>query len=276
MRALMLALAILACAVASTSRAHGPQIQITRDNNQITTRRLLREEPYSSRLTRPTSVYVIPLLETQGVWYARPNNSASQTLPGLPEYLSGPGIAYGYDQADGGARAFASGQHFELQLIDGLRQWNGASFVDPGLEEIEAFRTSGASATTDDSLTAAAPAVLSFSSVSATYNSGAHSGALFRLIEAPPNALAPSDDGVYLLSMSYASTEPGLTQSAPFFFLLHKNALQQEIQSAVSALGFAASSVQYVPEPSAMAIGALTTVLLVLPYRSARSRRPPA
>ena len=116
--------------------AHGPQIQLTRDGDTITTRRLFREEPYASSLTPPTSVYVIPMLETSGEWYSRPNNRPSATLPGQPEYLSGPGIAYGYDQVDGGTRAFASGQHFELNLIAGLKWWNGSAFVDPGLEQI--------------------------------------------------------------------------------------------------------------------------------------------
>src|SRR5688572_25608421 len=113
MRATTFALSMALALGSLPALAHGPQIQITRDNHQITTRRLLREEPYSAQLTPPTTVYAIPLLETEDVWYSRPNNTPSATLPGAPEYLSGPGIAYGYDQVDGGPRAFASGNRFE-------------------------------------------------------------------------------------------------------------------------------------------------------------------
>jgi hypothetical protein len=251
MRALVAALVAGAWLVVSIASAHGPQIQITRDDNQIIMRRLLREAPYSSRLTAPTSVYVIPLIATEGIWYSRPNNIPSPTVPGAPEYLSGPGVAYGYDQADGGPRDFDAGQHFELKLIDGLKWWDGSAFVDPGLEEIEAFRSTGSPAQTTDGLTPATPVTLAFSNVSATYNDGAHSNASFRLIGAPPNAFAPTDDGVYLLSMIYDSTEPGLEASEPFYFLLHKNAQSADILAAAGGLNVASSLVQYVPEPGA-------------------------
>jgi hypothetical protein len=254
MRALTIALAATAALAANAASAHGPQIQLTRDDNQITTRRILREEPYATRLTRPTSVYAIPLLETQSIWYARPNNTPSATIPGIPEYISGPGIAYGYDQADGGPRAFAGGQRFELRLIDGLKWWNGSVFVDPGLEQIEASRSSGSPVMTSDSLTAATPATLAFGNVSATYTSTAHSGANFRLLGDGVSATAAGDDGIYLLSMVYASTEPGLGASEPFYFLLHKNAPVADIASAVSFMNVAAASVQFVPEPSGVVL----------------------
>jgi hypothetical protein len=257
MRLLVAALAAGAWLAASAALAHGPQIQITRDDNQITMRRLLREEPYSSRLTAPTSVYVIPLIETEGVWYSRPNNKPSPTTPGAPEYLSGPGIAYGFDQVDGGPRDFASGPHFELKLINGLKWWDGSAFVDPGLEEVEAFRSTGSPVQTTDGLTAATPAILAFSNVSAIYNEGAHSTVSFRLIGAPPNAFAPTDDGVFLLSMAYDSNEPGIEASEPFYFLLHKNAQAADIAAAAGSLNVASSLVQYVPEPGAAVLLAL-------------------
>jgi hypothetical protein len=272
MRAFTFALTINFCSVATAACAHGPQIQITRDNDQITTRRLLREEPYSSHLTRPTSVYVIPLMETQGTWYTRPNNTPSDTLPGLPEYLSGPGIAYGYDQADSGPRVFASGQHFELKIIDGLGWWNAGAFVDPGLEQIEASR-SAVLASTNDSLTNDAPATLPFSNVSATYNASAHSGVTFRLLGDGASATSASDDGVYLITMHFASTEPGLAASDPLYFVLHKNAASADILSAVSALGVDASSVQYVPEPAAGAIVGAIGLVLAASRRAGRQKR---
>jgi hypothetical protein len=273
MRALMIALAVSAALVATAARAHGPQIQLTRDGNKITTRRLLREEPYSTRLTPPTTIYVIPLLETQGVWYSRPNNTPSATLPGLPEYVSGPGIAYGYDQIDGGPRAFGSGQHFELNLIDGLKSWNGMTFVDPGAEQIEAFRSTGTPAVTSDSLTLASPATLVYGNVSATYNPMAHSGASFRLLGDGINPTVEGNDGIYLLSMNYASSEPGLEASEPFHFVLHKNALASDIASAVTSLGFASFSVQYVPEPSTAVFTAIGLTTLAMCRRASAARR---
>jgi PEP-CTERM motif-containing protein len=243
--------------------AHGPQIQLTRDDSTITTRRLIREEPYAARLTPPTSVYVIPLLETGGVWYARPNNQPSATIPGVPEYVSGPGITYGYDQVGGGPRDFASGFRFELKLIDALKWWNGAAFVDPETEQIEAFRSSGAPAVTNDLLTPSTPATLAFGNVSASYNAEVHSSASFRLLGDGTNATAPSDDGVYLVRMLYASTEPGLAPSLPFYFVLHKNASTADVHSAVSTLGVATSLVQYVPEPTSALLLLLGVVCCV-------------
>jgi hypothetical protein len=273
MRLLVAALVAGAWLAASAALAHGPQIQITRDDNQITMRRLLREEPYSSQLTAPTSVYVIPLIETEGVWYSRPNNKPSPTVSGAPEYLSGPGIAYGYDQADGGPRDFAAGQHFELKLIDGLKFWDGSAFVDAGLAEVEAFRSSGNPVQTNDGLTPAAPASLTFSNVSATYNESAHSNVSFRLIEAPPNAFAPSIDGVYLLSMVYDSSEPGLNASEPFYFLLHKNAQAADIAAAVGGLNVASSQVQHVPEPGSAVLLTLGACCVVMRRRRGRRGR---
>jgi hypothetical protein len=240
--------------VASAALAHGPQIQITRDDDQITTRRLLREEPYSTRLTAPTSVYVVPLVETEGVWYSRPNDTPSATLPGLPEYISGPGIAFGYDQVDGGTRVFAAGQHFKLNLIDGLKWWNGSAFIDPGLEEVEAFRSSGTPAVTNDALNPGSPAILAYGNISPTYNSGAHSGASFRMLGDGSSATVEGDDGIYLLSMTYGSSEPGLDDSAPFYFVLHKNSLPADILAAVNNLNVESSFVQFVPEPSTVTL----------------------
>jgi hypothetical protein len=272
MRALCIALATTVWAASTTAYAHGPQIQITRDDDRITTRRLLREEPYATQLTLPTSVYVMPLMETQGTWYTRPNNTPSDTLPDLPEYLSGPGIAYGYDQVDGGPRTFASGQRFELNITEGLRWWDGSAFVDPGLEQVEASRSTFA-AITHDTLTSAAPATLPFSNISATYNSSAHSGVTFRMLGDGSSAAAASDDGIYLMTMRLSSTEPGLATSDPFYFVLHKNAPSADILSAVSSLGADASSVQYVPEPAATAIVGATIVAFTIVRRTSRQAR---
>jgi hypothetical protein len=270
MRAASYALSMVLALTSVSALAHGPQLQLTREGNQIVTREIFKEEPYSV-LTDPKRVYVIPLVETQDVWYSRPNNTPSTTLPGLPEYLSGPGVAYGYDQVDGGPRDFARGFRFELKLIDGLQWWNGSAFVDPGLEEIEAFRSSG-SAITNDTLTAVTPARMPYGNVSATYDAGAHSGASFRMLGNGTSSTVEGDDGMYLLSMSYASTEPGLDPSEPFYFLLHKNAADGEVEAAVNGLlsntGINPSFVQYVPEPG-------STMLMTLCAGALWVRRQP-
>lgn len=267
MRVNKLALTVLLAASPLAALAHGPQLQLTRQenigqNDQIVTREIFNNEPYVP-LSDPKRVYVMPLIETQGVWYSRPNNELSTTVPGLPEYLSGPGIAFGYDQVDGGPRDFASGFRFELKLIDGLQVWDGSAFVDPGDEQIEAYRSSG-SAITNDSLSSASPATMPYGNVSGTYNSTAHSGASLRLLGNGTDPLSESQDGVYLLSMQYASTEPGLDASAPFYFLLHKNASPAAVTGALgdllSTANIDGSLVQFVPEPSSAMLLALSVV----------------
>ena len=86
------------------------------------------------------------------------------------------------------------------------------------------------------------------------------------------NAAVEGEDGIYLMTMTYASTEPGLNASAPFYFLLHKNAPPAEIIAAVGSLGVASSFVQYVPEPSTASL--LAACLATLPaLRRSRSWR---
>ena len=77
--------------------------------------------------------------------------------------------------------------------------------------------------------------------MSATYNSGAHSGASFRLLGDGISPTAPSDDGVYLLSMTYSSSQVGLNDSDPFYFVLHKNASATDVAAAVNSLNVASS-----------------------------------
>ena len=96
MRARMFALAVFAALTAQLVYAHGPQIQITNDNNKIATRQLHLDGPYSDALTAPKSVYVMPVFEFSGVWYSRPNNEIDPILL-QPAFPSGPGLAYGYD-----------------------------------------------------------------------------------------------------------------------------------------------------------------------------------
>src|SRR5687767_3677202 len=121
MRTCMIALTIFAALALSAARAHGPQIQITIDNSKIVTRELILDGPYSSSLTAPKLVYVMPLLEFGGRWYSRPNNTPSATIPGTPAFPSGPGLAYGYDLANGGPQAFAEGSVLSVYLTGFLQ-----------------------------------------------------------------------------------------------------------------------------------------------------------
>jgi hypothetical protein len=271
MRATRFALTGALALVSLTALAHGPQLQITRDGGKISTRSIFREEPYN-RLTDTKSVYVIPLLETSGVWYSRPNNAKSSTT-GLPEYTSGPGIAFGY------AAAFDTGNHFNLNLIAGLMEWSGASFSDPGVEQLQAYRTNSAgviqsSAVTTDSLTVSDPATMAYGNIS-SINAGSHSGTSFRLLGdgAIPGG---GDDGVYLLTMTLSSTQSTVVDSDPYYFVLHKNAADADVEAAVDELLYSlrigSRYVQFVPEPGSMTLALIGAAGVLLRQRSKKRR----
>src|SRR6478752_1021029 len=131
MRAIAYVVATLVPLAAVSAFAHGPQIQITNDGGKIVTRQLIADGPYSNSLTAAKSVYVMPLLDFNGVSYSRPNSSIDPIL-GVPAFPSGPGFAYGYDLADGGPQLFATGSVFSLVFTDGLRRWDSSAFVDAG------------------------------------------------------------------------------------------------------------------------------------------------
>lgn len=271
MRAIKFALAIALAPGSLPAFAHGPQLQITRDGNKITTRSIFLEEPYTM-LTDEKRVYVIPLLETSGVWYSRPNNAKNSTT-WLPEYTSGPGIAFGY------GAAFTTGNHFDLNLIDGLLAWNGASFSDPGMEQLQAYRTNSAgaiqsSAVTNGSLTESSPATMVYGNIS-SISAGSHSGTSFRLLGDGENP-GGGDDGVYLLSMTLSSSESIVGDSDPYYFVLHKNAVDVEVAAAVdgllSSLSIGPQYVQYVPEPGSMTLAAFGAASVFVRQRSRKQR----
>jgi hypothetical protein len=267
-----LAIALVVEACAAPVLAHGPQLQISIDNDKLTTRKILLEEPYASR-TPEKRVYVIPILPFQGAWYSRPNNDV-HPITHLPTYFSGPGLAYGSDQADGGPRAFAADSVPSLNFTDGLKWWNGGAFADPGTEQIEAFRgmpaAPSASAVTAD----IGPfASLSFPPVVAGYNANAHSSARFRLLGNGTDPFSASQDGIYLLSLQVTSDQLGLARSNEFYFILHKNAAEEDVSAAVQSLGFATSLVQVVPEPASIALAVSGAAAFVLAARPRRRRR---
>ncbi|MCI0379100.1 MAG: PEP-CTERM sorting domain-containing protein [Gemmataceae bacterium] len=275
MRGYMFALAVSAALAASPALAHGPQIQITNDNNQIVTRRLILDAPYSDSLTARKSVYVMPLLPFNNVWYSRPNNEIDPILH-QPAFFSGPGLAYGYDQVDGGPQAFAASSVLSLGFTDGLKRWDGAAFSDAGATELKAFRGSNvhiASPPENFAVTSDGPPFdsLSLPPVSATYNAEVHNSIRYGLLGDGSSPTSASPDGVYLVSFQLTSTQIGLAPSNAFFFVLHKNAPAATLAEAMNSLGFASSFVQWVPEPgSATLLMAGGTCLL-----SVRRRRLP-
>jgi hypothetical protein len=256
--------------------AHGPQIQITDEGGKIVTRELLVEGPYSHTLTAPKSVYVMPLVDNLGVSYARPNN-VHFVAPGVPTYYSGPGLAYGYGyDATTNPEPFALGSKFGLAFVDGLKTWNGAAFVDPVAAEFEAFTggfgaPTGVARTTDAGSFASLPVPAGASTVAfASDGDEAHGSVRYRYLgDGVTPSSAPS--GVYLLSLQITSTQSGLQPSDPFYFMLNKNAGLAAVQSAVASLGVAPSQVQFVPEPSSLALAVCG--LLAVGRRGGRQAR---
>jgi hypothetical protein len=269
MRAFAYVVATSVLLAAVSAFAYGPQIQLTNDSGKIVTRQLIADGPYSNSLTAVKSVYVMPLLDFNGVTYSRPNSSIDPIL-GVPAFPSGPGFAYGYDLADGGAQQFEAGSVLSLAFTDGLKQWNGTSYVDAGATQLKAFRGSNASiasppesfATTSDSGPFDS---LDLPAVAANYGAEVaevHTSLRFALLGDGADPLSVSPNGVYLLSMRLTSTQSGLIASDPYYFVLYKNAAPGVVLDAVNALGFSASAVQFadVPEPAVFSLAVIGLV----------------
>lgn len=262
MRACALALGFVAALAASSAVAHGPQIQITNDNDKIVTRQLLQNEPYSSAvgLTAPKSVYVIPVLQVtylgQPVSRVKPSNT--QTF--------GPGFTYGYDQVDGGDRDFASSLNLH---VAGLQIWDGGSFVPTGLEQLGLLQSSS-NVNSDSTATTAGGGNLAIA-ISANYTADDHSSVRYTLLGDGSNPSAPSRDGVYLAALQLSGTQSSsLTPSDPFYFVFNKNASAAAISAAVGSLGIAPELVQVVPEPRA---ALLAVIGLAMVGASSRRQR---
>jgi hypothetical protein len=253
--------------------AHGPQIQITDTGDKIVTRTLIPNAPYGDSLTAAKSVYVLPILQavsgspSTDYWTVMPNSSVDPIL-GSTQFQFGPGLAYGY------GHTFADGAHFTVNFVSPLQRWDGTEFInDSGPEAVGAFR-GDATAPADQlviSGTSSASQSLPFSNISSTYDSDAHSSLRFRILGDGVSALVAPPNGLYLLTLQIASTQPGLAVSDPIYFLLDKNADAAQIDSAVASLHINLALVQFVnvPEPCDITLAAIG----VIGATTVRSRR---
>jgi hypothetical protein len=262
--------------------AHGPQIQITGDTGKIVTRRLLGDGPYSNNLTAPTSVYVMPLKEDLGVWYARPNGTLN--MDGTPEFFSGPGFVYGYgyDPLNPSVTPFTVGAKFNLRFVDGLKKWNGATFFDAGVTAFEAFTggnpnaPSGTLSTSNISPFASLPVPGGAGTIGfAAEEEEAHSSVRYRMLGDGVSPTSPLPGGVYLASLQLLISSNDKAPSDPFYFVLNKNAAA-DVPAAIESLNFAPSLVQFVvPEPSAAALaGAAVAMFAAIGGRRKAAPRP--
>jgi hypothetical protein len=254
---------LLLAIAAGQALAHGPQIQATLDGGKVVTRRLLGDGPYSTSLTAPTSVYVMGLNQYLGVWLSHPND---ELLPGdIPEFPSGPGFAYGYGfDAGTNPAPFSVGSQLVLGFTAGLKAWNGAAFVDAGATELEAFRGSGVNLVVARTSDAGPHANIKFPSVIspatgitfAGDGNEVHTSVSYRMLGDGSSTASALADGIYLASLQLGSTDASLATSEPFYFVLTKNAASAEVQAATAALGVDPGRVQFVPEPTTLALDA--------------------
>ncbi len=264
MRTRMFMFGVCALLAATSAYAHGPQIQITVDNNQIVTRQLLKNEPYSSAvgLTAPISVYAIPVLPVSylGQPVSRVKPTDTQTF--------GPGFMYGYDQVDGGDRDFTAPLNLN---VAGLQIWDGGSFVPTGLEQLGLLQSSS-NVNPDSAITTAGGGNLAIA-ISATYTADSHSSARYTLLGDGVDPYASSRDGVYLATLQLSGTQiPSLTPSDTFYFVLNKNASADDVAAAVDSLGISAGRVQFVPEPCGALLAVLGLIGVIGATGSARLR----
>ncbi len=245
-------LAAVCVAIGSQVFAHGPAIQTTVDSGKIITRQVLIDtyEP----LTTPISVYVAPVNWVADIDFGPSWRATPEANPANP---FGPGIAYGLGST------FAPST-ITLSLVDELRVWDGSAFVSAGTTELTTLRTSNPNAnaltTGSKGVSGSADTSVEFA-IAAGYNSSAHSQMTYVLLGDGITTSAPVADGVYLAQLQLSSSDPLVSPSDPFFYVLNKGPATQ-LMSAIGSLGFAPSAVQYlaIPEPSALVLAALGMV----------------
>lgn len=261
------ALVMATCCGLTSVMADGPQIQTTNQAGKIVTREIVDESAYSTILTGPKSVYAMPLAKVAGVWRAQPD----------PAFTGWPGFAYGfgYDALTNPA-PFPVGSKFILGFTDGLKSWNGSSFVDAGATEAEAFRGSSlfpsASAKTSDSGPFASLMFPGDGISFVSEGADTHNTVNYRMLGDGNSDTSSLPDGIYLLSMQLSSTDSAIADSDPFYFVLTKNG-GGALPAAIAALGVDPSLVQVIiPEPMGACLSAIGLLALsfVRPRKSSR------
>jgi hypothetical protein len=253
--------ALVSIGVASSAWGHGPQIQLTAEAGKIVTRQVLIDDYVP--VSPVTSIYVLPVTTLSNIWVVQPPGTAG----------SGPGIAPGVGFVDAASHPFKTGD-YTTSIVDGLKKWNGASFVDAGDSQLQLYKTVGG-----NPLTATTTDVGPFASL--TYpltvaNDEAHTGMGFRFLGDGVSNTSVLADGVYLLSLKVSTA--GLTDSDPFYFVLPKGVSPEEAGQATltfAALqGIARDAVQAmtaIPEPASLTLAAAAIGGCVAARRRQRS-----
>jgi hypothetical protein len=214
---------------------------------------------------------VIPVRVQDDIAYVRPNQTVD-TITGLPNYLSGPGFAYGYNVVDNKFGAFGTDSILAVEFANGLLRWDGSGFQDAGATQLKAYRGSDPAVADPPTQFAVTSDAGPFDSVSlapiaSDYNAEAHQAIRFALLGDGSSLTSDSPDGVYLATMRVTSTQPHLAASDPYYFVLTKNAASDVVAAAVGSLGIAAGQVQYVPEPSMLTLAWLAAFVVVTQRR---------
>ena len=230
-------------------------MQISVENNKIVTRGLVYDTANYSDSNPVQNSYVVPMVQrtlgdANDGWYAQFNSTNTEAV------FLGPGIKYG----NGG---FNGGVTITDTIIDGLKLWNGSSFIDPGTEQVQGLRGTisvpTATLATVDSGMGGSFSLVTPAAVTAT----AHSQVYWRLLGDGSTSNSASDDGVYLLKLQLTTTQAGVAASDPYYLLLSKNASSADQTAAQSYVNST-----LVPEPASLAAAAVASAGLL-----ARRRR---
>jgi hypothetical protein len=238
----------------------------------------------------------VPLLKTGAPTIKYPSGAGvswqydvGATVPGsfvgTPTFVSGTGWAL--NGSTGSTLVNLSGKTFGVRFTSGLSVWNGASFVDAGTEQLQAFSGDATSAvaaatpkaTTVDGTTdnGAGPSFAN-SVIGTTWSNAPHFSWSFRILGNGADDTVTPDDGVYLAQyriFTSAVAPDGTTpigDSDVVSLLLFKNAPLAEQQAAVAALGISPSQVQYAftPEPASMLVLASAGAIALRRRRASR------
>jgi hypothetical protein len=240
---------------------HGPQIQLTAEAGKIVTRQVLIDDYVP--VSPVASIYVLPVVSVSNIWVVQPPGTAG----------SGPGIAPGIGFVDAASHPFKTG-NYTTNIVDGLKKWNGASFVDAGDVQLQLYKT-----VTGNPLTATTTDSGPFASLAyplTVDSEESHTGMGFRFLGDGVSNTSVLADGVYLLSLKVSTR--GLTDSDPFYFVLPKGVSPEEAGNATFAFaqqqGIGVGAIQAmtpIPEPASLTLTGLALCSFTAASRIKRS-----